>query len=119
MENNLWKNSGNGKIDRTPHPLGLRKIKIVSVKVFESLKELVSNGNKLFKSITPRGNREKSQVLCKEPVFIERQEAHEYEPSPIDTAYEGLRWRWRRVTEWHRYIDDPIEKYKGTHDNLV
>ena len=109
---------GNGKIDRTPHPLGLRKIKIVSVKVFECLKELVSN-SKLFRSTTPRGSREKSQVFRKEPDLIERQDAHEYEPSNIETAYDSLKWRWRRVREWHRYINDPIEKYKGTHDNLV
>ena len=105
MSSLFCKRFGNGKIDSTPHPLGLRKIKIVSVKVFESLKELVSN-NKLFKSITPRGNRKKLRVLPKEPEIMEQQNAHEYEPSPIDVAYESLFWRWRRVTQWHRYIND-------------
>ena len=110
--------TGNGKIDRPPSPVGLRKIKIVSRKVFLSLKELVDNRSWFFKSITPRGNRKKSYTFRKEPETIERQEAHEYEPSDIDTAYDSMFWRWRRVREWHRYIDDTIENIKG-HKTMV
>jgi len=100
---------GNGKIHRTPTPQGLRKIKRVSLEVFLRLKELV-NG---IKVITPRGNRKKSILSRKEPDIAIRHYAHEYEPSNISNAYDGLYWRWRRVNEWDRYINDPVEKTKG------
>ena len=103
--------SGNGKIDSTPHPLGLRRIKRVSLKVFVGLKELV--GNKVHASIPPRGYRKKSRISRKEPEVIDRYNDAEYEPSNIDTAYDSLRWRWRRVTQWDRYINDTIENIKG------
>jgi len=67
----------------------------------------------MYGSIPPRGYRKKSKISRKEPENIEYYNGPEYEPSNIDTAYDSLRWRWRRVTQWHRYINDTIENIKG------
>ena len=116
MARGFYSKSGNGKIDRTPSPAGIRKIKRIGSKVFLSLKELVESV-KVCDLITPRGNQKKLKLFSKEPEIIEQQ--HAYEPSNIASIYDSSIWRWRRVTEWHRYINDPEEKYKGTHDNLI
>ena len=103
---------GNGKTDRTPSPAGLRKIKRVSFEVFLRLKELV-NSVKMYDSITPRGNRKKSTL--KYQIFGAREKcyAHEYEPSNIINVRDSSPWKWRRVNEWDRYINDTIEKISG------
>jgi hypothetical protein len=28
-------------------------------------------------------------------------------------VHESSPWRWRRVVEWHRYINDPYENKNG------
>lgn len=109
---------GNGKIDHPPSPVGLRKIKRISNKSFLSLKELV-NSHKVTDLITPRGYQKKSKLSIIEPGITELQNTYEYEPTNMANAYDSLYWRWHRVAEWHRYINDPIEKYKGTHNNLI
>jgi hypothetical protein len=34
---------------------------------------------------------------------------NEYEPSKMVNVYDSPLWRWRRVAQWHRYINDPYE----------
>jgi hypothetical protein len=87
----------------------LRTIKRVSLKVFLSLKELVNN----VKKITPRGNRKKSKLRFKERVTVIPNYVYEYEPSNAINVHDSSPWQWRRVNEWHRYINDPEEKIKG------
>ena len=112
MSSKICPKIGNGKIDRTPTPRGLRKIKRISFEVFLSLKELV-NSVKVYDSITPRGYREKSTLSRKEPKIIIQNHAHEYKPSNMINVYDSPLWRWRRVNEWHRYINDTIENING------
>jgi hypothetical protein len=100
---------GNGKRHRTPSPVALRKIKRVSLKVFLGLKELVNN----VKEITPRGNRKKSKPSFKERITVMPDYVYEYEPSNAINVVDSSPWRWRRVNEWHRYINDPVNKIKG------
>ena len=38
---------------------------------------------------------------------------YDYEPTRIQNTRDCLFWQWRRVTEWHRYINDPIENING------
>ena len=38
---------------------------------------------------------------------------YEYEPSNAIHVVDSPPWRWRRVNEWHRYLDDPADKIKG------
>jgi hypothetical protein len=38
---------------------------------------------------------------------------YSYEPSRIQNTRDSLFWQWRRVTEWHRYINDPCENING------
>ena len=105
---------GNGKIDRTPHPVGLRKIKRVSLEVFLRLKAFV-NSLKVYDPITPRGNRKKSLLKLKKPVIAIQNCAYDYEPSNMIYVQDSPLWQWRRVTQWHRYINDPCENIKSGH----
>ena len=38
---------------------------------------------------------------------------NEYEPSNAISVYDSLPWRWRRVNDWQRYINDPCYKLNG------
>jgi len=38
---------------------------------------------------------------------------HDYEPTRIQDTRDSLFWKWRRVTEWYRYISDPLENING------
>jgi hypothetical protein len=87
----------------------LRKIKRVSLEVFLGLKELVN----IVKEITPRGNRKKSKPSFIECVTVMPDYVYEYEPSNAIHVVDSPPWRWRRVNEWHRYLDDPADKIKG------
>jgi hypothetical protein len=115
--------SGNGKRDRTPTPSRLRKIKRISFEAFLYLKGL-------FKDF-----RRKTEKLQKLPNFSSRRAPRindlkvrihtapgkkndvaiysDYEPSRIDHTRNSLFWQWRRVAEWYRYINDPIENING------
>jgi len=99
---------GNGKTHRTPSPVGLQKIKIVSLELFLRLKELV-NSIKVNDPITPRGNRKKSKLSRKTPDIVIRHYAHEYEPSKAINVRDSSPWQWRRVAQWDRDLNDPFE----------
>ena len=103
---------GNGKIDHTPHPVGLRKIKSISFEVFLRLKAFV-NSLKVYDPITPRGNRKKSILRREKPVIATQNCTYDYEPSNAIYVQDSPLWQWRRVAQWHRYINDPVENIKG------
>jgi hypothetical protein len=109
LSRGFWLEFGNGKRHRTPSPVALRKIKRVSLKVFLGLKELVNS----VKKITPRGNRKKSKARFKNHVTVIPNYVYEYEPTNTIYADDSLLWQWRRVNEWHRYLNDPADKIKG------
>ena len=100
---------GNGKTHRTPSPVALRKIKRVSLKVFLGLKELINS----IRVITPRGNRKKSKPRFKDRVTVIPNYVYEYEPTNAINVRDSSPWQWRRVSQWHRYINDTTEKIKG------
>jgi hypothetical protein len=93
----------------TPSPAGLLKIKRISFNTFLMLKYLFNS----VKVITPRGNRKKSKLRFKDRVTAIPNYIYEYKPSNIIYADDSLLWQWRRVNEWHRYINDTTEKIKG------
>ena len=98
---------GNGKIDRTPSPVSLKKIKRVSFNVFLGLKEFVDiNSVKVIRLIPPGRDRKKSVLRRKRraPV-VTKNCVNEYEPSAAVNANSSL-WKWHRVDEWHEYIND-------------
>ena len=107
------KKIGNGKTHRTPSPAGLQKIKRVSLEIFLSLQALV-NSFKVSDLITPRGYQKKSKVLkhVKIDTVIDTR-PNEYRPSKITGVLDSQLWRWRRVNEWDRYINDPAYKLNG------
>jgi hypothetical protein len=37
----------------------------------------------------------------------------DYEPTNISNTRNSSFWQWRRVAEWYRYINDPIENKNG------
>jgi len=88
----------------------LKKIKRVSLAVFLGLKELVVNS---VKEITPRGNRKKPKPRFKDRVTAIPHYEYEYEPSNAIYVGDSSLWRWHRVSEWRRYLNDPIDKIKG------
>ena len=108
---------GNGKIDHTPSPVGLRKIKRISFEVFLELKELLNNFKPRFEKKIQSCRKRRAAAYEPEP----DQPAYEqsYEPTNMGDAYDSLFWQWRRVTQWHYYINDPCENIKRTHDNLI
>ena len=111
------KNSGNGKRDRTPSPVGLRKIKRISFNVFLDFKELFKSFKR--RDVIKRRYRNKPRATYKRAEAIAQScKISAYDPSNIDTAYDSLYWRWHRVAEWHRYINDTIENIKG-HQTMI
>ena len=102
---------GNGKIDHTPSPVGLRKIKRISFEVFLSLKELLNNFKPRLEKKLQRCRKHRIAIHELEPVEPACEQS--YEPTNMAHAYESLFWQWRRVAEWHRYINDPYENIKG------
>ena len=114
MSSEIFAVAGNGKIDRTPHPVGIRKIKRVSLEVFLRLKAFVKS-LEVYDPITPRCNRKKSLLKREKPVLAIQNRAHEYEPSQMVNVYDSPLWQWRRVAQWHLYISDPCENIKSGH----
>ena len=121
---------GNGKRDRTPPLVELRKIKRVGFKVFLGLKELLKNFKardlKFFCARGFRFNDVKPSRHLPRHGMNTKQIAHKninsaaYEPTDMACAYDSALWQWRRVAEWYRYINDPYENInKRTHDNLI
>ncbi len=53
------------------------------------------------------------KVLKNETAIVAQNYVNEYEPSNAINVYDSSPWQWRRVTEWHRYINDPYENNSG------
>jgi hypothetical protein len=106
--------NGNGKIDRTPTPQGLRKIKRVSLEVFLRLKAFINSLN-VFDQITSRGDRKISILKRAKPVIATQNCTYDYEPSNAIYVQDSPLWQWRRVAQWHRYINDPYDNIKSGH----
>jgi hypothetical protein len=105
--------SGNGKRHHTPSPQRPRKIKRITFETFLRLKGLFKN-LKRPDAIVPWHYSIKPRVIPeKTTTAIQNYYARAYEPSNIDNTRNSLFWQWRRVTEWHRYINDPIENING------
>ncbi|MDO8602455.1 MAG: hypothetical protein Q7O04_01215, partial [Candidatus Omnitrophota bacterium] len=88
---NFLKN-GNGKIDRTPTPQGIRKIKRVSFEAFLRLKKLVKVF-KIYDSIVHKRYRKKSTLPHKKPKIVVQNHARGYEPSKISNVYNSPLWQ--------------------------
>ena len=113
MSNRTGNNFGNGKTHHTPSPIGLKKIKIVSLELFLRLQALVKSV-KVVGLITPRGYQKKSKVLrLNRTGAVIDTRPNEYRPSKAINVYDSSPWRWRRVSEWDRYINDPVNKLSG------
>jgi len=89
-----------------------RKIKRITFEAFLRIKELLNKLKqpRIYKK--RRLNKKPSAILEKSNNDI-RENIHSYEPSNISYAYESLFWRWRRVIDWHKYINDPVENING------
>ena len=113
---------GNGKRHCTPTPQGLRKIKRISFEAFLDLKglfkdfrrnaEKVKYGSNSLSHRAPVINDLKTRIhstLCKKNNIA----MQDYEPSRIHNTRNSSFWQWRRIAEWHRYINDPAENISG------
>jgi len=105
---------GNGKIHRTPTPQGLRKIKVIRLEAFLSLKALF-NKCKCFNSKERHYQPRSVRIRKDETDVVARSCVNEYEPSNMINAYDSPLWQWRRVVQWHRYINDPYENITKGH----
>jgi len=119
---------GNGKRHRTPTPLRLRKIKVVSFEAFFYLKELFKNfrreavkpkkNSKFLSHRAPTINNLKTGIHLGTRSFVSKNEPvvaiPAYEPTQMSNAYNSSFWQWRRVTEWYRDIDTYDENIRGT-----
>ena len=121
---------GNGKRHHTPTPKGLRKIKRISSKAFLYLKGLFKDfrreavkPQKFSNSLRRRaptindlrtGIHLTSGFVSKnESAIAIRNNTPAYEPTQMSNAYSSSFWQWRRVAEWHRYINDSCENING------
>ena len=120
---------GNGKRHHTPTPLRLRKIKVVSLKVFFCLKELFKNfkrdvtkPQKLPNYLSPRastindlkaGIHPTRDIVSTKRTVAPDNHKHTYEPTQIYNTRNSSFWQWRRVREWDKYINDPLENISG------
>ena len=113
MSRKIYLANGNGKTHRTPSPAGLKKIKRVSLELFLRLQAIV-NDLKVIELIPPRGYQKKSKVLKFNRISaIIDTRPDEYRPSAITSVLDSQLWQWRRVNEWDRYINDPVDKLNG------
>ena len=142
MSSKKYGSVGNGKRDCIPTPEELRKIKRISIESFLYLKELFKNfrrdaikpqrfSNSLghraptINDLKARIHLTRGLVSKKQTVTPKKSDIatqgywHSYEPTQISNVYDSLFWQWRRVAEWERYINDPYENIKWTHDNLI
>lgn len=103
---------GNGKIHRTPLPERPRKIKRITSEAFLAIKLLLKEV-KLPRVNKRRPYRKKPAVIYKITSKPESYHAHAYKPSKISDTRDSLFWSWRRVKEWEKYINDPLENKKG------
>ncbi len=116
------KTVGNGKRHHTPTPQGLRKIKRISFEAFLDLKglfkdfrrnaEKVQDSSNSLSHRAPTINNLKTRI---HPTLHKKNNIamQDYEPSRIYNTHNSSFWQWRRVAEWHRYINDPVENISG------
>ena len=115
--------NGNGKRDRTPTPSRLRKIKRISFKAFLYLKGLFKDfkrdalksqiGLNLLSQRAPRINDLEKRIHVTSYKNNGTAIYYDYEPSRIQNTRDSSFWQWRRVAEWHRYINGPTENING------
>ncbi|MDP3778647.1 MAG: hypothetical protein Q8R30_01185, partial [bacterium] len=106
-----------------PTPSRLRKIKRISLKAFLYLKGLfkdfrretpkVQFGTNSLSRRAPRINNLETRIHLAPPKKNGNAIYHDYEPTRIDNTRNSSFWQWRRVAEWYRYINDPIENING------
>lgn len=114
---------GNGKRDHTPTPSRLRKIKRISFKALLYLKGLLKDFRREAEKSekapdfsshrAPRLNDLEARIYLTPSQKNGNGIHYDYEPSRIQNTRRSLFWQWRRVAEWHRYINDPIENKSG------
>ncbi|OPX28585.1 MAG: hypothetical protein B1H08_05625, partial [Candidatus Omnitrophica bacterium 4484_171] len=117
----IGNSNGNGKRHSIPFPGRPRKIKRITNEAFLGIKELL----KQLKQ--PRFNKERKRRekplrrygYKRTNISISDNTHNTYEPSTINNVYDSDFWRWRRVAEWGKYINDPLENNKWTQYNLV
>ena len=109
---------GNGKRHSTPSYSRPRKIKRITSETFLLIKGLLRK-LKRPRVKTKQHCHKKTPVIYKTANDSKSYKAHAYEPSNISNAYDSDFWRWRRVAEWEKYINDPLENNKWTRYNLV
>ena len=115
-------NVGNGKRHRTPTPQGLRKIKRISFEAFFNLKGLFKDfrrdaikpksGSNLLSHRAPTINDLETEIHLA-PHKKNGIAMYDYEPSRMHNTRNSSFWQWRRVVEWERYINDPLENING------
>jgi hypothetical protein len=115
--------SGNGKRHRTPTPSRLKKIKVVSFKAFLYLKGLLKDfrreaakpkkDSKFLSRRAPTINDLETRIYLAPHKKNNNAIHYDYEPSRINNTRDSSFWQWRRVKEWYRYINDPIENING------
>jgi len=106
----------------------LRKIKRISFKTFFVLKELFKNfkrdaikTQKLSNHLGHRAvriNVLKTGIHPKRTVTPKKNYSADdhrliYEPTQIYNTRNSSFWQWRRVREWDKYINDPLENISG------
>jgi len=100
----------------------LRKIKRISFKAFLYLKGLFKD----FRRETPKIQFGSNFLSRRAPTINDLEPKihvaykkngtiiyYDYEPSRIQNTRDSLFWQWRRVREWYRYINDPVENISG------
>lgn len=110
--------AGNRKRDSNPLPKRPRKIKRVNSETFLRIKQLLEN------IVRPQVNKKqiyriKPAKVYKESRAVQFESKDTFEPSNINNTRDSLFWRWRRVAEWEKYINDPLEKIKRAPYNLL
>jgi len=115
---------GNGKRHRTPTPLRLRKIKVVSFKAFLYLKELFKNfrreaaklkkDSKFLSRRAPAINDLKTRTHLLVSFKKNNIAMYDYEPSRINSTRDSSFWQWQRVAEWYCDLDTYDKNIRGT-----
>ena len=47
------------------------------------------------------------------PGIVVQNCVNEYEPSKMANVYDSPLWQWRRVIQWDKYLNDPVDNRKG------
>lgn len=88
------------------------KIKRITFEAFLGIKKLLSNLKQTRSNKIRHRNKKPYRIDTKLNSFIKK-DVDTYEPSNISNVYDSLFWRWRRVIDWERYVNDPIENKNG------